>query len=50
MKKHEQEKSKLDSQKKLELGLDIIEDIEEVEIIETDNFCTCTSSNPITDK
>lgn len=49
MKKHEKEKSKLDSQKELELGLDIIEDIEEVEIIETDNFCTCTSTTK-TDK
>lgn len=44
MKKYEMKKPKKDSRENLELKLDIIEDIEEVEIIETGNFCTCTSA------
>ena len=44
MVKNEMKKPKKDSLENSELKLAIIEDIEEVEIIETGNFCTCTST------
>ena len=44
MEKYEMKKPQNGRQENLELKLDTIEDIEEVEIIETGNFCTCTST------